>query len=74
MRVIQHNGDPGLVVHVISRIDTWQLTEGFTLLRLYLQVDNIDGIGVIVLVEHGAFDVHDQGKPLPIGSMTECSV
>ena len=42
MRVIQHDGDPGLVVHVIGRIDTWQLTEGLPLLRLYLQIDDIE--------------------------------
>ena len=29
---------------------------------------------VYEVIEHGAFDVHDQGKPFPIGRMTERSV
>ena len=64
LRVVQHDGDPCLVVHVVGGIDAGQLVEGFSVLGWYLQVDDVDERGVAVFVEHGALHAHDQGEPL----------
>ena len=72
--IVQYDGNPCLVVHVVGGIDAGQLVEGVAVLRWYLQVDDVDERGIAVFVEHGALHAHDQGEPLAVGCMAECPI
>ena len=69
--IIQHDGNPQFVVHVIGRIDAGNLVEAVRLFRPDFYIEDINLFGIVVFVENRACYAHNQGEPFSIKGMAE---